>query len=67
MRVSQGQEFVIAGYTPSANNFDAIIFGWGSLHSNLNHTEKIAVWIFQHNKVIVRLMLPGITDCPDSD
>jgi DNA ligase D-like protein (predicted ligase) len=28
MRVNQGQEFVIAGYTPSAHNFDAIIFGY---------------------------------------
>jgi len=28
MRVNKGQEFVIAGYTPSANNFDAIIFGY---------------------------------------
>ena len=28
MRINQGQEFVIAGYTPSANNFDAIIFGY---------------------------------------
>jgi bifunctional non-homologous end joining protein LigD len=28
MRVNQGQELVIAGYTPSANNFDAIIFGY---------------------------------------
>jgi len=28
MRVSHGQEFVIAGYTPNANNFDAIIFGY---------------------------------------
>jgi hypothetical protein len=28
MRVNQGQEFFIVGYTPSANNFDAIIFGY---------------------------------------
>ncbi len=28
MRVNQGQEFVIGGYTPSAENFDAIIFGY---------------------------------------
>ena len=27
-RVNQGQEFVIAGYTPSPKNFDAIIFGY---------------------------------------
>jgi DNA ligase D-like protein (predicted ligase) len=28
MRVNQGQEFVIAGYTPSSKNFDALIFGY---------------------------------------
>jgi bifunctional non-homologous end joining protein LigD len=28
MRVNQGQEFVIAGYTPSPKNFDSIIFGY---------------------------------------
>jgi bifunctional non-homologous end joining protein LigD len=28
MRVNQGQEFVIGGYTPSAHNFDAVIFGY---------------------------------------
>ena len=26
MRVNQGQEFVIGGYTASAKNFDALIF-----------------------------------------
>jgi hypothetical protein len=28
MPINQGQEFVIAGYTSSASNFDAIIFGY---------------------------------------
>jgi ATP-dependent DNA ligase len=28
MRVNQGQEFVIAGYTPSGRSFDALIFGY---------------------------------------
>jgi ATP-dependent DNA ligase len=28
MRVNQGQEFVIAGYTPSLKNFDALITGY---------------------------------------
>jgi bifunctional non-homologous end joining protein LigD len=28
MRVNQGQEFVIAGYTPSSKNFDALILGY---------------------------------------
>src|ERR1700687_4993497 len=28
MRVNQGQEFVIAGYTPSSKNFDALVIGY---------------------------------------
>lgn len=28
MRINQGQEFVIAGYTPSPKNFDALVFGY---------------------------------------
>jgi hypothetical protein len=28
MRVNQGHKLVIAGYTPSANNFDALIIGY---------------------------------------
>jgi bifunctional non-homologous end joining protein LigD len=28
MRVNQGQEFVIGGYTPSPSSFDALIFGY---------------------------------------
>jgi bifunctional non-homologous end joining protein LigD len=28
MRVNQGQEFVIAGYTPSPKNFDALVLGY---------------------------------------
>jgi len=28
MRVNQGQEFVIGGYTPGPKNFDALIFGY---------------------------------------
>jgi ATP-dependent DNA ligase len=28
MRVNRGQEFVIAGYTPSPKNFDALILGY---------------------------------------
>jgi bifunctional non-homologous end joining protein LigD len=27
LRINQGQEFVIGGYTPSGMNFDALIFG----------------------------------------
>jgi bifunctional non-homologous end joining protein LigD len=28
MRLNRGKEFVIAGYTPSAKNFDALAFGY---------------------------------------
>jgi bifunctional non-homologous end joining protein LigD len=28
MRINRGQEFVIAGYTPSAKNFDALVIGY---------------------------------------
>jgi len=28
MRVNQEQEFVIGGYTPTAKNFDALVFGY---------------------------------------
>jgi DNA ligase D-like protein (predicted ligase) len=28
MRINQGQEFVIGGYTPTAKNFDALIYGY---------------------------------------
>jgi bifunctional non-homologous end joining protein LigD len=28
MRVNRGQEFVIAGYTPSPKNFDALVIGY---------------------------------------
>src|SRR5450432_2079091 len=28
MRVNRGQELVIAGYTPSAKNFDALVIGY---------------------------------------
>jgi ATP-dependent DNA ligase len=28
MRVNQGQELVIAGYTPSAKNFNALVIGY---------------------------------------
>lgn len=28
MRINQGQEFVIGGYTPSPKNYDALVFGY---------------------------------------
>jgi bifunctional non-homologous end joining protein LigD len=32
MRVNQGQEFVIAGYTPAPKNFDALVIGYYEGH-----------------------------------
>ena len=31
MRVNKAQPFVVAGYTPSASNFDALVFGLASM------------------------------------
>jgi ATP-dependent DNA ligase len=28
MRINQGQDFVIGGYTPTPGSFDALIFGY---------------------------------------
>lgn len=45
MRVNQGQEFVIAGYTPSPKNFDALVIGYydgGKLSPFANLPEKKA-------------------------
>jgi hypothetical protein len=44
MRVNQGQEFVIGGYTVGGWTFDALIFGYyepGDLISCCVHTERV--------------------------
>jgi ATP-dependent DNA ligase len=39
MRVNQGQELVIAGYTPSSKNFDALVIGYYE-HGNLIYAAR---------------------------
>ena len=39
MRINQGQEFVIGGYTPSAKNFDALVLGYYN-NSNLIYAAR---------------------------
>lgn len=40
MRVNQGQELVIAGYTRSAKNFDALVIGYYHGHDWLERVPK---------------------------
>jgi len=40
MRVNQGQEFVIAGYTPSPKNFDALVIGYYEADDSLLAYEE---------------------------
>jgi DNA ligase D-like protein (predicted ligase) len=40
MRVNQGQEFVIGGYTPAGRNFDAIIFGYYDAEGQLIYAAR---------------------------
>jgi bifunctional non-homologous end joining protein LigD len=44
MRVNRGQEFVIAGYTPSVKNFDALVIGYYD-GGNLNICCAHAGWV----------------------
>ena len=41
MRINRGQEFVIAGYTPSDRNFDALIFGYYNDGNPLSQLKKL--------------------------
>jgi hypothetical protein len=43
------------------------LFGNLSLARNLNHAEEVAVGIFQHDKIIIRAISPGIASRPDLD
>jgi bifunctional non-homologous end joining protein LigD len=40
MRVNQGQEFVIGGYTPAGRNFDAIIVAYYDGNGRLVHAAR---------------------------
>jgi len=65
MRVNQGQEFVIAGYTPSPKNFDALVIGYydgGKLtyaaRTRNGFTPASRMQLFKKIKPL------GIKDCP---
>ena len=65
MRVNQGQELVIAGYTPSAKNFDALVVGYfedGKLmyaaRTRNGFTPALRAELFKKLKPL------GIQDCP---
>jgi hypothetical protein len=44
-----------------------IPFGNLGLARNLNHAEEVAIGIFQHDKIIIRAISPGIAGRPDLD
>jgi ATP-dependent DNA ligase len=54
MRVNQGQELVIAGYTPSSKNFDALVIGEWTDVNHLSHTKFIALRDDKKAKDVVR-------------
>jgi bifunctional non-homologous end joining protein LigD len=65
MRVNQGQDFVIGGYTPNAGSFDALIFGYydaGKLMyaacTRNGFTPRVRQDMFTHLKEL------QITECP---
>jgi len=45
MRLNQGQEFVIAGYTRSAKNFDALAFGYYR-GTDLIYVARTLQWLY---------------------
>ena len=45
--------------------FALVLFGALGLASDLNHAEEVAIVIFQHDKVIIRFIPPGIASRPD--
>lgn len=65
MRINQGQEFVIGGYTPTPKNFDALIFGYYEgqkliyvARTRNGFTPTLREQIFK------RLRALEISDCP---
>lgn len=47
--------------------FALVLFGNLGLAGDLNHAEEVAIGIFQHDKVIIRLIPPGIASRPNLD
>src|SRR5262249_43958801 len=65
MRINQGQEFVIGGYTPGSKNFDALIFGYYegdhlmyAARNRNGFTPKLREELFR------RLKLLETSECP---
>lgn len=44
--------------------FALVLFGALGLAGDLNHAEEVAIGIFQHDKVIIRFIPPGIASRP---
>ena len=65
MRVNQGQEFVIGGYTPSGRSFDAFMFGYyesGKLiyaaRTWNGFTPRVRQGVFAHLKELKTTVCP---------
>jgi bifunctional non-homologous end joining protein LigD len=65
MRVSQGQGFVIGGYTPSQKNFDALIFGYYE-GGHLLYTARTRSGFTPASRVQLYRRLQGlrVSECP---
>ena len=50
MRLNQGQEFVIGGYTIGGRTFDALVFGYYE-GKNLRFAAKTRTPRFRHNTI----------------
>lgn len=65
MRVNQGQEFVIAGYTPSPKNFHALVIGYYE-GSDLLYAarRRNGFHTLIANRVVQKDQIPGDQDLP---
>lgn len=68
MRVDQGQEFVIGGYTPSPKNFDALIFGYYEGDKLLYAARTRSGFTpASRAELYRRFQALGMSDCPFSN
>ena len=65
MRINRGQEFVIGGYTPSGDNFDALIFGYYS-NRNLQYVARTRNGFtpITRQQILRRLKALEVQHCP---
>lgn len=68
MRINRGQEFVIAGYTPSPKNFDALVFGYYEA-SKLIYVARTRNGFTPHSRAELFKRFCGlqVTECPFSN